>query len=97
LKAGELTCPNKIVDILSGFYKHWSRWQGMQRIRTIFQLLLSDERSAVRCRTAILTSFVILATVILGLVLMSLGDQIYRDLDRRILIAACDPAGGPLV
>jgi hypothetical protein len=46
---------------------------------------------------AMLTSFVILATVILGLVLMSLGDQIYRDLDRRVLIALCEPARGQLV
>jgi hypothetical protein len=69
----------------------------MQRIRTIFLLLLSDERSAVPRRTAMFTSGVILATVISGLVLMSLGDQIYRDLERRVLIAACDPAPRQLV
>ena len=70
--------------------------RGMQQIRTILRLLLSDERSAVRRRTAMLASCVILATVILGLVLMALGDQIYRDLDRRVLIAACEPATGEL-
>jgi hypothetical protein len=69
----------------------------MQRIRTIILLFLSDERSAVQRWTAMFTSGVILATVISGLVLMSLGDQIYRDLDRRVLIAACDPATRQLV
>jgi hypothetical protein len=66
----------------------------MQRIRTIFQLLLGDEGSSMQDRTAILGSLVILATVVAGLVLMSLGDQIYRQLDRRVLIAECAPADG---
>jgi hypothetical protein len=68
----------------------------MQRIRIIFQLLLGDEGSSMQDRTAILGSLVILATVVAGLVLMSLGDQIYRDLDRRVLIALCEEAGGQL-
>ena len=42
-------------------------------------------------RTAILGSLVILATVVAGFVLMSLGDQIYRQLDRRVLIAVEAP------
>ena len=69
----------------------------MQRIRKIFQLLLGDERSSMQDRTAILGSLVILATVVAGLVLMSLGDQIYRELDRRVLIAVWEPADGELV
>ena len=69
----------------------------MQRIRTIFQLMLGDERSSMQNRTAILGSLVILATVVAGFVLMSLGDQIYRQLDRRVLIAVEAPACGELV
>ena len=48
-------------------------------------------------RTAILGSLVILATVVAGFVLMSLGDQIYRQLDRRVLMAVEAPACGQLV
>lgn len=69
----------------------------MKRIRTIFPLLLSDERSAVRRKTAALFSLVVLAVALAGLVLMALGEQTYRDLDRRVLIALQEPAGGPLI
>jgi hypothetical protein len=68
----------------------------MQKIRTTLFLLLSDERSAIRRRAAVLFSFVILTTVVAGLVLMSLGEQTYRDLDRRVLRASQDVASGPL-
>jgi hypothetical protein len=59
--------------------------------------MLGDERSSMQNRTAILGSLVILATVVAGFVLMSLGDQIYRQLDRRVLIAVEAPACGQLV
>jgi hypothetical protein len=59
----------------------------MQRIPTILQLLLKDERSSMRGQMAMLASIVIFATVAAGLLLMPLGDQIHRSQDRRILIA----------
>jgi flavin-dependent dehydrogenase len=60
----------------------------------MFRLLLSDERSAVRRNTAVLFSVVVLATGITSLILMSLGEQTYRDLDRRVLRASQDLASG---
>ena len=69
----------------------------MRTIRTILPLLLSDERSAIGRRAAVLFSLVILTVVVAGLVLMSLGEQTYRELDRRVLRASHDIASGPLV
>lgn len=69
----------------------------MQGIRAILPLLLSDERSAVQRKAAVLFSLVVLITAAAGLVLMSLGEQTYRDLDRRVLRASQDLAGDPLV
>lgn len=63
-------------------------------MRMMFRLLLSDERSAVRRNTAVLFSVVVLATGITSLILMSLGEQTYRDLDRRVLRASQDLASG---
>jgi hypothetical protein len=69
----------------------------MRRIGTMFPLLLSDDRSAVRRTTAVLFSVVVLATAATGLLLVSLGEQTYRDHDRRVLRASQDLASGPLV
>jgi hypothetical protein len=69
----------------------------MRRIRSILTLLLSDERSAVRRNTAVLFSLAVLVTAVAGLVLVSLGEQTYRDLDRRVLRASQDLARDPLV
>jgi hypothetical protein len=69
----------------------------MRRICTILLLLLSDERSAVPRNTAILFSLVVLATAVAGLILMSLSEQTYRDLDQRVLRASQDLTRGPLV
>lgn len=69
----------------------------MRRICTILSLLLSDERSAVRRSTAVLFSLLVLGTAVTGLILVSLGEQTYRDLDRRVLRASQDWASGPLV
>ena len=63
----------------------------------MFRLLLSDERSAVRRNTAVLFSLVVLATGITSLILMSLGEQTYRDLDRRVLRASQHLACGSQV
>jgi hypothetical protein len=68
----------------------------MQRIRTILQLLLRDESSSMRGGIAILVSLLILATMVVGLFLMSLSDQIYRNQDRRVLIAQCASVSGEL-
>jgi hypothetical protein len=68
----------------------------MQRIRTILQLLLRDESSSMRGGIAMLVSLLILATMVVGLFLMSLSDQIYRNQDRRVLIAQCASVGGEL-
>jgi hypothetical protein len=69
----------------------------MRRISTILALLLSDERSAVRRNTAALFSLIVLGTAVTGLILMSFGEQTYRDLDRRVLRASQHLADGPLV
>ena len=63
----------------------------------MFRLLLSDERSAVRRNTAVLFSLVVLATGVTSLILMSLGEQTYRDLDRRVLRASQHLASGSQV
>ena len=49
-----------------------------------------------RGRMAMLASILILATVVTGLLLMPLGDQIRRNQDRRVLIAQCTPLSGEL-
>lgn len=69
----------------------------MQRICALFPLLLNDERSAVQRKAAVLFSLVVLITAAAGLVLMSLGEQTYRDFDRRVLRASQDLTGDPPV
>ena len=69
----------------------------MQRICAILLLLLSDERSAVERKAAARFSVLVLGTAVVALVLMSFGEQTYRDLDRRVLRASQDLASGPLV
>jgi hypothetical protein len=66
----------------------------MKRIPEILQRLLVDERSSMQGWMAILASIVILATVVAGLLLMPLGDQIHRSQDRRVLIAQDASVGG---
>jgi hypothetical protein len=68
----------------------------MQRIRAILQLLLRDESSSMRNRIAMLASLLVLATMVAGLFLMSLSEQIYRNQDRRVLIAQCASVSGEL-
>jgi hypothetical protein len=68
----------------------------MRRISTMLLLLLGDEGSAIRRNIAVLFSLLVLATAVAGLLLLSLGEQTYRELDRRVLIALHAPAG-PLV
>jgi hypothetical protein len=69
----------------------------MQRIRIKLLLLLNDESTAVRRNTAVLLSLIVLATAATGLILVSLGEQTYRDLDRRVLRASHDLASSQLV
>ena len=69
----------------------------MAATRRMLRLLLRDERSAVRRTTAARFSFVVLATIVAGLVLMSLGEQTYRTFDRLVLRASQDVASRPLV
>ena len=69
----------------------------MRRTGTMFPLLLSEERSAVRRTTAVLLSLIVFATVITGLLLVSLGEQTHRDQERRVLRAAQDLASELLV
>ena len=47
--------------------------------------LLSDERSAVQRKAAVLLALLVLVVGCAGLILMSLGEYTYRDMDRRIL------------
>jgi hypothetical protein len=58
---------------------------------------LSDERSAVRRKAAVLSALFVLVTAATGLLLMSLGEHAYRGADRRVLTAAHDLARDPLV
>ena len=69
----------------------------MRRTHMIFSLLLSDERSAVQLKAAVPFSLVVLGTAAVGMVLLFLSEQIHRDYDRRVLTAAHETAGGPLV
>ena len=69
----------------------------MRRLHGILLLLLSDERSAVRRNTAVLFSLVVLATAVTGLILLSLGEQTYRDFDGLVLRASHGLTSGPLV
>ena len=65
----------------------------MQRIRAKLTVLLSDERSAVQRRAAVMFSLAVLGTVGAGLLLMSLSEDLYRDQGRRVLWAAQDLTG----
>ena len=67
----------------------------MRAIRAVLPLLLSDERSAVRRKAAVMFSLAVLGTAGAGLVLTSLGEDLYRDQDRLVLRAAQDPTGVP--
>ncbi|HEX2477921.1 MAG TPA: hypothetical protein VHK45_01490 [Geminicoccaceae bacterium] len=58
---------------------------------------MSDERSAVRRKAAVLSALFVLVTAATGLLLMSLGEHAYRGADRRVLTAAHDLARDPLV
>jgi hypothetical protein len=49
---------------------------------------LSDERSAVQRKSAVLLALVVLVIAGAGLILMSLGEYTYRDMDRRVLTAS---------
>ena len=69
----------------------------MAATHRMLRLLLRDERSAVRRTTAARFSLVVLATIVAGLVLMSLGEQTYRNFDRLVLRASQDVASRPLV
>jgi hypothetical protein len=69
----------------------------MRRISTVLLLLLGDERSAIRRNTAFRFSLFVLATAVAGLLLLSFGEQTYRDFDRRVLRASQDLISGPLV
>jgi hypothetical protein len=69
----------------------------MRRICAVTSLLLSDERSAVPRKTAVLFLLIVLVIAASGVLLMSLGDHAYRGADRRVLTAAHDLVGYPLV
>jgi hypothetical protein len=69
----------------------------MRRISSILLLLLGDERSAIRRNTAFRFSLVVLVTAVMGLLLLSFGEQTYRDFDRRVLRASQDLTSGPLI
>lgn len=69
----------------------------MQGIPAILPVLLSDERSAVKRKAAVLFSLAVLMTAGAGLVLMSMGEQIYRDLHRSVLRASQDLGDNPPV
>jgi hypothetical protein len=69
----------------------------MRRNCATLSLLLSDERSAVRRKAAVLFALVVLVIAGSGAILMSLGEHAYRGADRRILTASHDLIDNPLV
>jgi hypothetical protein len=69
----------------------------MQRICSVISLLLSDERSAVRRKAAVLFGLIVLGIAGSGAILMSLGEHAYRGADRRVLTASHDLVGHPPV
>jgi hypothetical protein len=64
----------------------------MRRICSVIPLLLSDERSAVRRKAAVLFGFIVLGIAGSGVLLMALGDHAWRGADRRVLTASHDLA-----
>jgi hypothetical protein len=62
----------------------------MRQDGAFISLLLSDERSAVQRKAAVLFALVVLVIACAGLILMSLGEYTYRGMDRRILTASQD-------
>jgi hypothetical protein len=62
----------------------------MRQDSPLLSLLLSDERSAVQRRAAVLLALLVLVVGCAGLILMSLGEYTYRDMERRILTASQD-------
>jgi hypothetical protein len=69
----------------------------MVRNCAILSLLLSDERSAVRRKAAVLFALAVLVVAASAVILMSLGEHAYRGADRRVLTASHDLVGEPLV
>jgi hypothetical protein len=64
------------------------------RPSSTFSDLFHDERSAVRLRTAMLASVVILATAATGLLLMSLAEDIHLNRARGVLRALLEGSAG---
>jgi hypothetical protein len=69
----------------------------MGRNCATLSLLLSDERSAVRRKAAVLFALVVLVIAGSGAILMSLGEHAYQGADRRVLTASHDLIGTPPV
>jgi hypothetical protein len=69
----------------------------MRQNGALLSLLLSDDRSAVRRKAAVLLALVVLVIGCAGLLLMSLGEYTYHDMERRILTASQDLPGRPLI
>ena len=69
----------------------------MRRNGALLSLLLSDERSAVQRSAAVLLALLVLVVGCAGLILMSLGEYTYRNMDRRVLTASQDLPGRPLI
>ena len=59
--------------------------------------LLQNERSAVRRKVAALFALVVLGTAGAGVILTTLGEDTHRSGARRVLKAAVDVAGQPMV
>jgi hypothetical protein len=62
----------------------------MRQDGALISFLVSDERSAVQRKAAVLFALLVLVIACAGLILMSLGEYTYRGMDRRILTASQD-------
>ena len=69
----------------------------IKRTWLTFPLLLRDQRSAVRLKTAALASIVVLATAATGFLLMTLQEPAYQDRTKRLFVLHHDSGTPNLV
>jgi hypothetical protein len=55
--------------------------------------ILGDEQSAIRLRHASFASIFAAASIVVGIWLIAIGNQLYEDLGQRVLWAAAAGAG----
>jgi hypothetical protein len=69
----------------------------IKRTWLTFSLLLRDQQSAVRLKTAALASVVVLGTAATGFLLMTLQEPAYQDRTKRLFVLHHDSGAQNLV